>query len=120
MNWRIPFALAVAPIIPAACVAIGMEGLAVVDWQSWRAWSFFLLVLQVAEAAAFLIAYPAYLFLSRRRAVGMRESLIAGLLIGCLMGVPGVIVGLLSAWIFWAVAIRGSTAGRSKPEVVRA
>ncbi|MCZ4317333.1 hypothetical protein O4H66_28380 [Comamonadaceae bacterium G21597-S1] len=120
MNWRTPFALAVSPIIPAACVAFGMEALSVVEWQYWRAWSFFVLVLEVAEAAAFVIAYPAYLLVSRRRAVGMRESLVAGFLIGCLMGVLGVIVGLSSAWIFWALAIRGRTGGSDRPEPLHA
>jgi len=105
MNWRIPFALVFAPVLPCALVALSLIE-SPIHWP--RVWGNFLLFLTFACPAALLIAGPSYLLLSRFWRIGKWACIGSGAIIGIAVGPMGFAIGALSGGIFWFLAIRGT------------
>jgi len=93
-----------APILPAFCVALAVQN---VMWFFASLWFSYL--------AIFLLALPAYLYISKRYAVNIWHCLVTGLLAGALPGfLTGLSIGLLlsvgfgitSALVFWLIGVK--------------
>ena len=78
MNWRLPAAFLVSPVVPCALYAVPD----LVMWRNWAGARVTLVVgVVVAEAMVVVLALPTYLVLRRYRTVGLRSCLCAGFLI---------------------------------------
>ena len=81
INWRVPVAFAVAPVLPCALyVAPGLVRYP--DWTGTRL--LFAYEMAAAEFLTLLVAVPAYLILRRFRVIGLLDCLLAGFTIGAL------------------------------------
>lgn len=106
MSLPLVAGLLLAPLLPCLAVATLFASLRS-NWAMFP--SDLLLMVLVAEAACIVLAGPAYVLLQRRLRVGLRHCLIAGALIGCLVGPVGLAIGVGSASIFWALVPRKSS-----------
>src|SRR5215470_15786251 len=78
MNWRLPVAFLVSPVVPCTLYAVPD----LVMWHNWGGARFTLVVgLVVAEAMVVVLALPAYLVLRRYRTIGLWSCFGTGFLI---------------------------------------
>jgi len=116
-NWRIITGCLVAPLLPSI-----LAGFAFNDFVfDWSAITFIGLILGIAEVICIILALPIYFLWRSVRTIGIGECIFAGGLIGVLGGLLGVIVGSVSGFIFWLIAVkheivRSNNALQSSPE----
>jgi hypothetical protein len=81
INWRVPVAFAISPVLP--CALLGVIGI-ILHPERTGARLLFAYEAAVAEVLILLVAAPAYLILRRYRVIAVLECLLAGFAIGAL------------------------------------
>ena len=110
VNLRIPIALLLAPVIPYVVVALIFQAVGV-PLPMMQGGVGILLSTAAACSISLVVGGIAYLVLRRFRPIGLAECLIAGVALGLIFGgVVGLVVGPISAGVFWKVGLRAGKA----------